>query len=451
MGKHAIEAVSDFVVAAGHLRPKTVIIPGGDREEDIRLVESARDHGIIDRCILVGDEAGVRHAARETGVALRSEDIVATTSQEETAAQTVALIQRGGVDVILKGNISTPILNRAMMRILARPTVSLVTVFDTATVAGGRPMLLTDPGVTTICSYGRMVGLIRNAIDVAHAILDLERPRVALLAANEKLIPSLPSTYMAAALTRRRWDDAVVYGPLSFDLAVDPESVALKGMPDSSAARDVAGQADILVCPCLDAANILYKMIMENVKYGVGTFAGITVGVNVPYAILSRADDVETKLQSIALCSIAAERMDMSSADVGLSPVGPEDGMDDLSASLRAQVERGASKMGVPASQAVLVVADVGETVTVSAVAKGKLVDVVTFALGGQWAEGGGAADRAYEVAKAIGAMCVAAGVGVDAVVLTGPFARSRPVADTVKQRVAHMAPILAVDASRVP
>jgi phosphate butyryltransferase len=104
----------------------------------------------------------------------------------------------------------------------------------------------------------------------------------------------------------------VVYGPLSFDLAVSEDSVRLKDTALEGAAAEVAGKADILVCPGLDSANILYKVIMEMVKYGLGTFAGVTVGVLVPYVILSRADNVETKLQSIALCSVACERMVMA-------------------------------------------------------------------------------------------------------------------------------------------
>jgi len=307
----AIEAVSDLVIIAGHMRPKTVIIPGGDREDDLRLVESARDHAVVERCILVGDETAVRRAAGRIGIPVADDDILATSSQEETAARTVERVLQGGVDIILKGNISTPILNRAMMRIVVRNTISLVTMFDAAPIARGRPMLLTDPGVTTVCSFGRMVGLVENAVDVARSIMGIERPRVALLSANEKVIDSLPSTKMAEALAHHHWDHATVYGPLSFDLAVDPGSVDTKGLADHGAALEVAGQADILVCPCLDSANILYKVIMQMVNYGLGTFAGITVGVLVPYVILSRADNVETKLQSLALCSIAAERMDM--------------------------------------------------------------------------------------------------------------------------------------------
>jgi butyrate kinase len=306
-----IEAVSDLVLVAGHMRPKTVIVAGGDREDDIRLVESARDHAVVERCILVGDETAIRQAAHQVGITMPDEDIIGTSSQDETAARTIERVLQGGVDIILKGNISTPILNRAMMRIVVRNTMSLVTMFDAAPIAGGRPMLLTDPGVTTVCSFGRMVGLIENAVDVARSVMGIERPRVAVLSANEKVIDSLPSTKMADALSQRRWEDAVVYGPLSFDLAVDPDSVGAKGLASHGAAAEVAGKADVLVCPCLDSANILYKVIMEAVKYGLGTFAGITVGVMVPYVILSRADNVETKLLSLALCSIAAERMDM--------------------------------------------------------------------------------------------------------------------------------------------
>ena len=307
-----IEAVSDLVLIAGGLRPRTVIIPGGDRVDDLRLVESARDHGIVARCILVGDEPAIRRAADEVGITVADRDILATAGQEETAQRTVEAVERGGVDVILKGNISTPILNRAMLRIAVRETISLVTMFDAAPIAGGRPMLLTDPGVTTVCTFDRMVGLVENAVDMAHAILGIRRPRVAILSANEKIIDSLPSTRLGHDLSRREWEDAVVYGPLSFDLAVSEESVRLKDAAFTGAAAEVAGQADVLVCPGLDSANILYKVIGEMVKYGVATFAGVTVGVAVPYVILSRSDNVETKLQSIALSSIASERMVMA-------------------------------------------------------------------------------------------------------------------------------------------
>ncbi len=302
-----LRSVADLVEIAGNMAASTVIVAGGDRVEDLRLVESARDHGIIDRIILVGKKDRITQAVDDVGIEIASDDIVHAEKDEETARITAERVRSGGIDIILKGNISTPVLNKHMLPLAVRPTVSLVSVFDAAPLAGGRPMVLSDAGVTTVCNLGRMVDLVRNAVDVAHVVMGLERPRVAILSANEKQVPSLPSTWMGAKLTERQWSDAVVYGPLSFDLATDPDSVGLKGLP-SAAAQEVAGKADILVCPGIDSANVLYKMITAMIKYGQASLAGITVGLPVPYIILSRADNLQTRLESIALSSIYAQR-----------------------------------------------------------------------------------------------------------------------------------------------
>lgn len=295
---------------ASKLPPKTVVIAGGDRKEDLAVVQSLQGHSFVKRCILVGDEAAIRDAARRLRLVVHPADIVATSSQEETARRTIELIEEGVADVILKGNISTPILNRAMLKIRVRDTMSLVTLFQSPCIANGRPLLLTDAGVTTLCNFSRMTGMIQNAAEVARLVLGKARPRIALLSANEKVIESLASTKLAAALSKKYWEDMAVYGPLSFDLATDPESVRIKGVSkgDDPAMAEVAGQADVLVCPSLDAANILYKTLMSMTQHGMAAMAGITVGVKVPYIILSRADGEANKLDSIALCCIYAER-----------------------------------------------------------------------------------------------------------------------------------------------
>ena len=304
-----LRSVADLVDIAGHLPPSSVIVPGGDRVEDLQLVEAARDHGIVDRIILVGNRDEIRRGISEVGIELGQKNIVATNSAEETAAATVELIKSGEADIVLKGNISTPIINRALRPLAVRSTVSLATIFDAAPISSGRPIILTDAGFTTICNFGRMVDLIKNAVDLARIVMGIKIPRVAILSANEKQITSLPSTRLGAQHTRRNWSDAIVYGPLSFDLATDPESVAMKGVPSNAAAREVAGQADILVCPSIDTANVLYKTISALNKYGQASLAGITVGFPFPYIILSRSDTLETRLESIALCSVFAQRV----------------------------------------------------------------------------------------------------------------------------------------------
>ena len=323
-GGAVLTAVADLVEIAGRTGATTVAVAGGDRTEDLRLVESARDHGIVDRILLIGRPAGIRRAVEEVGIYIPPDDIVPAGTEDQIAAATVKLIRAGGVDVLLKGNIPTPTLNRHMLALAVRPTVSLATVFDAGPIARGRPMVLTDAGVTTVCHFGRMVGLIRNAVDVAHAVLHLDRPRVAILSANEKQVASLPSTAMGLALAERPWPDAVVDGPLSFDLATDPASVAIKGLPDRPNAAEVAGRADVLVCPGIDAANCLYKMLAALSKYGDASLASITVGFPVPYVILSRADSLATRLESVALCSVYAHRTSrQAAAEATAEPTAP--------------------------------------------------------------------------------------------------------------------------------
>ena len=317
-GANGPASIADLVEIAGRLPASTVVVAGGDRAEDLRLVESARDHGIIDCVILVGRRDRIARAVDEVGIEIPEHDVVAAAGDEQVAAATVELIEAGGIDIVLKGDISTPIINRRMLPLAVRDTVSLATVFDAAPIAAGRPMVLTDAGVTTECTFERMTGLVRNAVDVAQTVLRIERPRVAILSANEKQIPSLPSTRTGAELSGLDWPDSIVYGPLSFDLATDPDSVAVKGLPDLPGAAEVAGRADVLVCPGIDAANILYKAISSLSKYGLASLASITVGLPVPYIILSRADSLETRLASIALCSVYARRSASGQADTEL-------------------------------------------------------------------------------------------------------------------------------------
>jgi butyrate kinase len=307
-GGDEIARVLDLIELAGRLPSSTVLVAGGHRVEDLRLVESARDHGIVERIVLVGAERPLREAVAEVGIDLSPQDMIPAQGDEEIARATVELVRAGGIDIVLKGGISTPILNRHMLALAHRPTVSLVTIFDAACIAGGRPLILTDPGVTTVCNFGRLIDLIRNALEVAQLVLGIQRPRVAVLSANEKQVPSLPSTWMGLELARRSWPDALVCGPLSFDLATDPESVSIKGLPDLPHAGDVAGQADVLVCPGIDTANVLYKFLSALNKYGEASLANVTVGFPVPYIILSRSDSVEVRLASLALSAVYAQR-----------------------------------------------------------------------------------------------------------------------------------------------
>jgi phosphate acetyltransferase len=299
--------VTDLLAIAGGLSPSTVVLSGGHRVEDLRLVESARDHGFVDRIILVGQKDPMAAAVKEAAIDVAADDMIEADDDEQIAGATIELLKAGGVDIVIKSDISAAVMNRHIRAMAVRPTVSLATVFDASPLADGRPMLLTDAGETEACDAETMAGLVDNAVEVAQAVMGIERPRVAILSA-QKQATSLPSTGVALELAGRSWRDAVVCGPLPFDLATDPVSVAVQGKPNLPGVEEVAGQADVLVCPGLDAASMLYKMIAALNKYGEASLASVTVGYPVPYVGLSRSDTLETRLASIALCAVYARR-----------------------------------------------------------------------------------------------------------------------------------------------
>jgi len=302
----AVTQILEFEGIAASLLPQTIAIAGGDREGDIELYRNLRDKPYVEQCILVGEEREMHNAAEGLGLDINPADIIATDSQEETAARIHDLSQSDRAGVIQKGNISTPILNRQLVKLRTRDTMSLATVFQADCIRDGATMVMTDAGVSAILNFSRMTGLINNAVEIAQSTLNLPSPRVALLAGNEKVIQALPSTVLANELADAHWKDAIVFGPLSLDLAVDPESVRLKmpNLPVGSPLQQVAGMADILVNPTLDAANIMYKMLMRMVVTNTARMACVTVGIKSPYVISSRADPERSKIDSIALSCI---------------------------------------------------------------------------------------------------------------------------------------------------
>ncbi len=315
--------LADLPEIAATVPPKTVAIGGGDRVEDLQAYRALSAAPFVKRCLLIGNPEAMEEASRLSHVTIRPEDVVAATSQEEAAECTADLADRGEVDVILKGSISTPVLNREMLRLKTRETISLVTLFQAECIGGGRPMVLTDAGVTVERSLKRMADMTRNAIEIAHSVMGVNRPRVALLAGNEKIIPSLVSTTLTAKLAEMPFADACLYGPLSFAMATDPESARAKGIFEGGAnpVNEVAGKADVLVCPNLDSANVAYKILMSLTAAGQAGMAGVTVGVKVPYIILSRADNEKTRLYSVALSCIYSHWQQTQSASPSPTPI----------------------------------------------------------------------------------------------------------------------------------
>lgn len=306
-----LDNLNQLVTLASGLSPKTIIIPGGERPADLEVYKTLMTYDFVKKIILIGDKTRITDSAKEVSISVPADSIVDTNSEQESAEKVVELVNAGEADLILKGNISSYILNRQILKLKINETISLCSLFQSPYIADGRPLVLTDPGVTTICNYTHLTGMIENGAQVARLAMGIDEPKIALLSANEKIISSLTSTEVAQSLSEAHWDKMSVFGPLSFDLATSLKAVSLKGIKkDSKTPKGkVMGEADVLVCPNLDAANILYKVLMGLVDSGNVQMACMTLGVKVPYILLSRADNEETKINSIALGCIYAENM----------------------------------------------------------------------------------------------------------------------------------------------
>lgn len=447
--ENRLKTVLDIIEAAGRLTSSSVIVAGGDRAEDIRLVESARDHGFVDRIVLVGHKTNIEKTVNDLGIEIDRKDILHAGGDEEIAARTVQTALEEDIHVVLKGRVTTAVLSREMLKMANRPTTSLVSMMDASALAGGRLFLMSDPAITTVINFGRLAGIIRNAVDVARMAAGIEKPRVALLSAYEGVLPSLPSTSMALKLAGIQWPDALVCGPLSFDLAMDPEALRIKGMPDLPHAQEVAGKADVLICPNIETGNVLYKCISAQARFGGASVANIAVGFDVSYGVISRADSLECRLASVALCSVFAQRSrSLRKARVPGIKSGADAGTSAAAASCDPLVEEASRRIGLPVEELNLVCLHGTKQVVVSRVKdaclteSGKIPDV----------EGQDDVTAAAEaVAREVRKITEEEEGYVHALVFTREFTRRKGLAREVKKRISHLAPILTLKKSEGP
>jgi phosphate acetyltransferase len=254
--------------------------------------------------VLVGPEERIRQAAEEAEVDISGFRLVSTKHSHEAAERAVALARAGEVGALMKGSLHTDeLLHAALHREKGLRTgrrLSHVMAFDVPTYP--RPLFITDAAINIYPSLEDKADIVRNAIELAHAV-KIEKPRVAILSAIETVNPRIPSTLEAAALCkmaqRGQIRGGIIDGPLAFDNAISESAAHAKGI-DS----EVAGRADILVAPDLEAANMLVKQLTYLAD---ATGAGVVVGARVPIMLTSRADDALTRLASCALALLLVE------------------------------------------------------------------------------------------------------------------------------------------------
>jgi phosphate butyryltransferase len=241
-----------------------------------------------------GRRTDLEHCAAEIGMTLGPEII----DSELPAQAAVQLVREGEAALLMKGQISTPELLKAVLdpaggcrteRVIGQ--VVLVEI-----VPAQRRLLLVDTGICIQPTLEQKADLLKSAVDVATK-LGCDRPRVAVMAATEKVTKAMPETGDAAkleAMSRSgNFGACAVQGPLSFDLAYAADAGDKKRVPG-----EVVGAADVMLFPNLTAANLTVKAIMYTANC---RFGGILVGVRCPVVFMSRADSVQTRLNSLAL------------------------------------------------------------------------------------------------------------------------------------------------------
>lgn len=291
------------IVAKARNRDAVRIAVAAAADYDVlTAVNEAKTRGIAD-AVLVGDSAAIREICRQHGIDEAMFEIEDVPDVRLAARRAAALVHQGKAQVLMKGLVGTADFMRAVLdkteglgtgRLLSHVVVFEAEGYD-------RLMLLTDPAINIAPDLPQKVQIIENSLQVA-AALGKREPKVAMLAAVETVTSSMKATEDAALIAKMAERGQIrgcrVDGPLALDNAVSAAAAHHKGI-----GGDVAGQADILVVPNIEAGNMLYKAL---VYFAHAPLAGIVIGAAAPVVLTSRADSPQTKLNSIALAVVVS-------------------------------------------------------------------------------------------------------------------------------------------------
>ena len=278
---------------------KTAVVHPVGKSSLLGAIEAAEE-GLISP-ILVGPKQRIEGVAKEAKLDISGCEIIASKHSHDSAKLAVELARDGQVSAIMKGKVHTDELMSAVVSreggLRTGRRMSHVFAFDVPTYP--RPLFITDAAINIAPDLETKADIVRNVIDLAH-ILDISSPRIAILSAVETVTSKIESTLHAAALCkmadRGQIKGGLLDGPLAFDNAVSEEAVKIKGIES-----DVAGKAEVLVVPDIEAGNMLAKQL-EYLAKAEG--AGIVLGAKVPVVLPSRADDAVSRLAACALAVI---------------------------------------------------------------------------------------------------------------------------------------------------
>ena len=278
---------------------KKLVLAAAHDDNAMEAVYNAYKAGIID-AVLIGDEDKIKAIANKKSFDLSNFRIINEADVDKAAALAVRLVRDREGDILMKGNLGTANLLRAVLNkewgLRSGELLSHLALFEVA--AYHKIIALTDAAMNIAPDFAGKVAIIKNAVDYLSK-LGISNPKVAILGAVETVNTDMPVTIDAAALAkmadRGQIKNCIIDGPLAFDNAIDKHSAEHKGIISK-----VAGDADLLVGPNIEASNLLYKSFIFFAK---AQCAAVIIGAKAPIVLTSRADSDETKLNSIALAA----------------------------------------------------------------------------------------------------------------------------------------------------
>jgi Phosphotransacetylase len=303
LGRSIVKTIAEMIDTARSTGRKRIAVAAAQDDSALEAAVDAWAQGLADP-ILVGDKATIQALGVQLGVDLSRFEMIQAPEPARAAAEAVRLVRQGEADVLMKGIVDTSVLLAAAFNketgINAGTLASHVAAMEVASYH--KLLFVTDAAINIAPDLKAKLDILANAVRAAKS-LGVSLPKAALLAAVEKVnYEKMPCTVDAAVITqmcrRGQLGGCLVDGPLALDNAISAESAAVKKI-----SSEVAGDADILVAPDIEAGNILYKCLLD---LGGAKGAGIVMGAAAPIVLTSRADSAETKLASIAFAALAS-------------------------------------------------------------------------------------------------------------------------------------------------
>jgi phosphate butyryltransferase len=299
-----ITTFDEMIAAARQAGPVPVAVVAAHDPEVLKAVDQAQHEGMV-TATLVGDWPAIEAYAAQTGVDLEGMTLIHEPDTRQAARRVVRLAREGQTATVVKGQIKTAeLLSAALNRDIGIRGRGLLTHVGIYELPGmDRLIYLSDSGVVVYPDVYQKLEIINNVVAVAQRF-GVAEPKVAILAASETVHPKIPASIDALALAKmaeQGWvEGAVVDGPLGLELAIDPRAATLE-----ESHSPVAGLADVLIVPNVEAGNIVAKGLLY---FAHARMAGLVVGARVPIIINSRADTAETRYLSLAMAAVLACR-----------------------------------------------------------------------------------------------------------------------------------------------